>query len=143
MGDNDAYKLHVGSTVKMRFLLSSQPEVNVTVAAINKSADGTAVVFKCTTMTGAIASIRRQTVEIVDGSYSGIKVPDGFVHIIDGTKGVFVRSGDIAQFKKIDTIYSAAGYTVSAVDSSKEDYLQIYDEVIENGDDLYDGKVIK
>jgi hypothetical protein len=141
--DNDVYKIHVGDTVKMRFLLSSQPEVDVTVAAINKSADGTAVVFKCTVMTSAIASIRRQTVEIVAGTYTGIQVPDNIIHIINGTKGVFVRSGDIARFKKIEPVYSAAGYTVSALNYTDSDYLQVYDEVIENGDDLYDGKIIK
>jgi hypothetical protein len=94
-------------------------------------------------MTGAIAVLRKQTIEIVANSYTGIKVPDSFVHIVNGTKGVFVRSGSLAQFKKIDQIYSTSGYLVSAIDTSKQDYLQVYDEVIENGDDLYDGEVIK
>ena len=143
VGVNDAYKLHVGTSVQLRFLLSSQPELSVTVAAINKNSSGVAVVFKCTTMTSAIAVIRKQTVEIVASNYTGIKVSDSFVHVIDGTKGVFVRNGNIAQFRKLDSIYSATGYTVSAIDASKTDYLQVYDEVIENGDDLYDGKVIK
>jgi hypothetical protein len=140
---DDAYKLHVGGSVQMKFLLSSQPAVSVTVAAINKSSSGVAAVFKCASMSSALAGIRRQTVEIVDASYTGIQVLDSFVHVIGGTKGVFVRNGDIAQFKKLDPIYSAAGYTVSSINNTKTGYLQVYDEVIENGDDLYDGKVIK
>jgi hypothetical protein len=140
---NDVYKFHVGDTVQLRFILSAQPQVPVTVAAINKSDAGVAVVFKCTMMTGTLATLRKQTVEIVADTYTGIKVLDSVIHVIDGTKGVFVRNGNIAEFKKIDSIYSAAGYTVSAIDATKDDNLQIYDEVIENGDDLYDGKVIK
>lgn len=140
---NDAYKLNVGGSVQLRFLLSSQPQLTVTVAAINKNSSGVAVVFKCTTMTSALAVIRKQTVEIVSDSYTGIKVLDSYVHVINGVKGVFVRSGNIAEFKKLEPIYSAAGYTVSAIDTAKPDSLQVYDEIIENGDDLYDGEAIK
>lgn len=143
VSNDDVYKLHVGSGVSLRFLLSSESEIPVTVAAINKDASGCAVVLRCDTMSSTLAAIRRQTVEIVDGSYSGIKISDSFIHIVNGTKGVYVRNGDMAQFKKIDQIYSGAGYVVSSNSPSKQDYVQIYDEVIENGDDLYDGKVIK
>lgn len=143
LSDDDVYKLRVGKGASLRFLLSSEGEIPVTVAAINKDSSGCAVVLKCDTMSSTLAAIRRQTVEIVADSYTGIKIPDSFVHIVNGTKGVYVRNGDIAQFKKIDQVYSAAGYLVSAISPSKQDYVQIYDEVIENGDDLYDGKVIK
>ncbi len=94
-------------------------------------------------MNSALSVIRRQTIEIVANSYTGIKVSDSDVHIVNGEKGVFVRYGSIVQFKKIDEIYSAPGYVVSNIDPTSQGNLQVYDEVIENGDDLYDGKVIK
>lgn len=140
---NDAYTLHVGDSVQIRFLLSAQPEVPVTIEAINKDSSGVAVVFKCTTMTSSFSTIRRQDMEIITDSYTGIKVLDSFVHVVNGTKGVFVRSGSLVKFEKLDPIYSAAGYVVSGINSSDSDYLQVYDEVIENGDDLYDGEIIK
>jgi hypothetical protein len=142
MDANDAYDLHVGDSVQLRFLLSSQPSVTVTVAAINRDLSGVAVAFKCTEMTSSLAVIRRQDMEIVANSYTGIEVPDGFMHVVGGVKGVFVREGSIAQFKKLDAVYSAAGYTVSAINADPG-YLQVYDEIIENGDDLYDGEIIK
>lgn len=141
--ENDIYKLHVGNTVSLRFLLSSEGEVPVTVVAISKDSSGCAVVLKCDYMTGALAVIRRQTVEIVADSYTGIKIPDSLIHIVNGEKGVFVRNGNLALFRKISEIYSAQGYVVSSVDTAKQDYVQVYDEIIENGDDLYDGKIIK
>lgn len=139
---DEAYNLHVGDSLKLRFLLSSQGEIPVTVSAINKDSSGVALVLKSTVMTGALAVIRHQTVELVVGKFNGIRVPDAFIHIVGGSKGVFVREGSIVKFKKLNPIYSSSGYTVSAL-GSDESYLQIYDEVIENGDDLYDGKVIK
>lgn len=140
---NDAYKLHVGNSVQLRFMLSSQAPLTVTVAAINKNSSGVAVVFKCSTMTSTLAAIRKQAVEIVVNSFTGIKVLNSNVHVVNGAKGVFIRSGDIVKFKKINPIYSGTGYTVSKIDASEQDNLQVYDEVIENGDDLYDGKIIK
>jgi hypothetical protein len=140
---NDTYKFKVGSTLSLRFLLSSVGEVPVTVAAINKSSAGCAIVLKCDYMSSPLSVIRRQKIEIVADSYTGIKVPDSDVYIVNGSKGVYIRNGSIVQFKKIEQIYSAPGYVVSAIDPSNQGNLQIYDEVIENGDDLYDGKVIK
>lgn len=142
MSADDAYELHIGTSVQLRFLLSSQPTVTVTVSAINKDSSGVAVVFRCTAMTSALAVIRKQNMEIVANSYTGIEVPDGLVHVVNGQKGVFIRSGSIAQFRKLDAVYSAAGYTVSGINADPS-FLQVYDEIIENGDDLYDGEIIK
>lgn len=142
LNPDDAYDLHVDDTVRLRFLLSAQPSVTVTVTAINKDSSGVAVVFKCTEMTSALAVIRRQDMEVVANSYTGIEVPNGFVHVVNGEKGVFVREGSIVQFKKLSAVYSAAGYTVSGIETDPG-YLQVYDEIIENGDDLYDGEIIK
>ncbi|HEX2937478.1 MAG TPA: HlyD family efflux transporter periplasmic adaptor subunit [Ruminiclostridium sp.] len=143
VSSDEAYSLHVGDNLEIRFLLSSQGDIPVTVSAINKDSSGVAVVLKCSTMTGGLAVIRRQAVEIVAGNFSGIRVQDSFIHIVNGKKGVFIRKGNLVNFKKIDTIFSSSGYTVSAVNDDDQSYLQVYDEVIENGDDLYDGKVIK
>jgi hypothetical protein len=140
---NDTYKLQVGNTLAIRFLLSSVGDVPVTVAAINQDSSGYAVVFKCDYMSSPFSVIRRQKIEIVADTYTGIKVPDSDVYIVNGSKGVYIRNGSIVQFKKIEQIYSASGYVVSAIDPSNQGNLQIYDEVIENGDDLYDGEFIK
>jgi len=137
-----AYSFHVGDNLKLRFLMSSQGNIPVTVSAINKDSSGVAMVLKCNTMSSQLAVIRRQAVEIIAGTFTGIKVSDQFIHIVNGVKGVYVRKGNKVVFKKLDSIFSSSGYTVSAI-KDDSDYLQIYDEVIENGDDIYDGKVIK
>lgn len=137
-----AYSFHVGDNLKLRFLMSSQGNIPVTVAALNKDSSGVAMVLKCNTMSSQLAVIRRQAVEIIAGSFTGIKVSDQFIHIVDGVKGVYIRKGNKVVFKKLDPVFSSSGYTVSAINDDS-DYLQIYDEVIENGDDIYDGKVIK
>lgn len=139
---NDAYGLYTGENLKLRFLLTSQGEIPVTISAINKDSTGAVLVLKCSVMSSSLAVLRRQTAEVVLGNYTGIKIPDSFIHIVNGKKGVYIREGNMVYFRKLDSIFDGQGYTISDVNTDSG-YLQVYDEVIENGDDLYDGEVIK
>lgn len=140
---DESYRIHQGDTVKLHFLYSSQPELSVTLESINKDSAGITAVFKCTTMSSSLAAIRKQKAEIIIDSYTGIRVNDSYIHIVNGEKGVFVRSGNLINFKKITPIFSGQGYTVSSLKQQENGFLQLYDEIITNGDDLYDGKTIK
>jgi hypothetical protein len=143
LSSDDALKLKVGNQISVQFLLSSESEVPVTVMAINKSGDSCAVVLQCDYMTGKLAVMRRQSIQIVTRDITGIKIANDYIHIVNGQKGVFVLEGNTVGFRNIVLVYSGNGYTMSGIDSSDSKRLQVYDSVIENGDDLYDGKVIK
>jgi hypothetical protein len=143
MSLEDAQKLRVGEQMAVQFMLSSQSEVPVTVAAVNAVGGSSAVVLQCDYMTSQLAVIRRQPVQIITREITGIRVDNDCIHIIKGQKGVFVLEGNTARFEDIDPIYSGNGYTMSGIDSTDSKRLQIYDSVIENGDDLYDGKVVR
>lgn len=140
---DESYRIHQGDTVKLHFLYSSQPELSVKLVSINKDAKGISAVFKSTTMSSSLAAIRKQKADIVIDSYKGIRVNNSYIHIVNGEKGVFVRSGNLINFKKITPIFSGQGYTVSSLKEQESGCLQLYDEIITNGDDLYDGKTIK
>jgi hypothetical protein len=140
----DTQKLKVGSQVGIRFLLSGESEVPVTVEAINRGQDGRfCAVLSCGYMTSKLAVMRKQTVQIVADSYQGIKLSSSLMYIVNGVRGVYVVSGNTAQFKKVDIVFSGNGYFVSAVDTQDSSLLQPYDEVILNGTKLYDGKIIR
>lgn len=140
---NSAHKLHLGDSVNIDFLLSSSGSIPVTVAQINSSAKGYAVVFQCSYMTSGLAAMRRQTIDIVTNTYTGIKIPNQYIHIQGGKQGVFVSIGNSVKFKKIVPLFNGNGFVVSDPANSDPNVLQVYDEVIENGDDLYDGEIIK
>lgn len=143
LSEVDARKIKIGASLNARFLLSSENEVPVTVSAINKSSDGYAVVLKCEYMTNKLAVMRMQTVQLIANEFTGIRVANGYIHIQGNQKGVYVQDGNIATFKNIMPVYSSNGYTISALDPTDSARLQVYDEIIVNGDNLYDGKIVK
>ena len=58
----------------------------------------------------------------------------------DGQTGVYINSGRVVRFRKIDIVYSTDDYVISKM-SDEDGFLQLYDEVIIEGkDELYDGK---
>lgn len=143
VGETDARKLKVGQSIDAQFMLSSAGEVPVTVEAINRCSDGYAVVLQCGTMTDKLAVIRQQTVQIVASEITGVKVANSMIHVVNNTPGVYVLEGNTIVFRKIQPQYTGNGYTVSTADPSDDSLLQVYDEVVVNGDNLYDGKVVK
>lgn len=80
----------------------------------------------------------------------GIRVSSSAVRVLDGEKGVYVQRGNVARFRKLNIVYSDQTYVISATASRDGDpivddpseYLKQYDEVILEGKDLYDGKII-
>ena len=55
----------------------------------------------------------KRHVELVLKSYEGLKVPNDAVRILDGEKGVYIRSGGQAKFVRINPIYYGDTYAVS------------------------------
>lgn len=94
-------------------------------------------------MTQGLATVRKQQVQVIVASYSGIQVDNRFISVVGGKQGVFVRDGNTARFRTITPVYSGNGYTVSEVDTSDLNRLQVYDAVITNRDDLHDGELLE
>ena len=90
---------------------------------------------------------RMQPVEIVRKSYTGYKVPDSAVRLVDGRMGVYILVGSMVDFKYIDVLLESDGYYIVAprdVQNDPEYYtkLDLYDIIITAGKDLYVGKLI-
>jgi len=104
-----------------------------------------AVIFSCVNMSEALSSIRREKLEILLVEYTGLRVPKRA--ITTNTKqevGVYVRSGDIVRFRKVDQLYSdAADYVICTEETKESGFLRLYDDVITEGSNLYDGKLIR
>jgi hypothetical protein len=142
VSNNDSFKFTKGAQMSVQFPMSSQNAVPVTVKAVNKSSSGCAIALECGYMTGKLAVMRRQQVEIVSSEVNGIKIENDSINIVNGVKGVFILKGNTVAFRRIEPVYSGNGFTVSAVDTTDSKRLQVYDSVIIGGDDLYDGKIV-
>ncbi|MDO5449212.1 MAG: HlyD family efflux transporter periplasmic adaptor subunit, partial [Clostridia bacterium] len=138
--------LKVGKTVTVVLPFSAVNTIQAKVYAMNenKETGEVALVLACDIMNQDVASLRIENAQIVTSSYTGIKVPAASIRVNDdGEKGVFVMSGNIAKFKKINIVYTEDDYILSKAEDGADGYVSLYDNIITGGKDLYDGKVIK
>jgi len=66
------------------------------------------------------------------------------LHIVDGEKGVYVKYGNLARWRKIQIVYQNEEYLLVAEDGKvgTDNELRMFDEVIVEGTDLKDGKIL-
>lgn len=149
---NDFEGLAVGDTVCIEFFNKSSREVPVIIEKIVNNGDNTnTVCFKASVMDENLAGVRNEDVKIFTKKISGVRFKKSALkQNEEGKMGVYVLSGDIIRFRLVNLVYSDDTYAVSnapVVDENgnaiKENtYVSNYDEVIIEGKDLYDGRVI-
>ena len=101
------------------------------------------VVFRCDQMNAKLATIRKESVEIQLVEHTGMKVPKRALVEENGVMGVYIRSGNVVAFRKVKQQYSQpADYVICEI-VEEDSYLQMYDDIIVGGRDLYNGKIIR
>ncbi len=140
-----AQNLGVDSVVTLTMPLLSSDVYTCKVVGVNVDyATGkTALVLQGNQMNAALAQARMQNIQIRLHSYSGLRVNHQALRVVDGITGVYVVNGIAAAFKPVELLYSDAGFSVCRQDASGSNALKMYDEVIVEGSDLYDGKIIR
>ena len=152
--------------VSIELPFASTGKLPAKIVAINqqtKQSDGV-VVFECNFMSYALSTIRQENVNVDMGTYSGIRISKKAIHddVVKyeeedekGNKvekekkvqGVYVLFGNQIIFKQISVIYSGSDYVIC--DPSPKDGILLtdtvrqYDQVVVEGSDLYDGKIVK
>lgn len=136
--------LAVGSSLSLRMSFVTDDEIPVTVTACKKDNVGNmAVVFRCAYMSEALSTIRDETVEIQMVRHTGLKVPKRAIVINEEMEaGVYIRSGNVVSFRKIDQLYSEPADYVICAETTQSGYLKLYDDIIVEGRGLYEGKII-
>lgn len=157
---------HNDTEVNVRIPYATNDLIPAKVVSVNEySKDEKAVVvLECNYMSPALSQIRNEAVEIQLDTYEGLKVPKVALHddIIKRTttdangnqieeeskvQGVFVKYGSELVFKQVYIKYSSDDFVICDEDPGEEllfnnQTLTLYDEVVVEGDDLYDGKLI-
>ena len=137
--------LVVGTNMSLRMSFVTDEEIPVTVVARNKNNNGQlAVVFRCAYMSEELSTIRRETAQIQLVKHTGLRVPKRAIVIgEDMEAGVYVRSGNVVSFRKIDQVFSEPADYVICSNKDEKGWLHLYDDVIVGGKGLYDGKIIR
>ena len=156
----DARRVRAGSRVKVRFSQTGEA-VDASVYAIRKSDDEehALVILSGDRFSASIVSLREQEIDLILGTYTGLKVPKEAVRVStetqtaeDGTEtvtskiGVYIMSGSFARFKEISQIYEADTYYVVRQEVNTvgaNNALVMQDLIIVQGKEIEDRKVLK
>lgn len=169
--DNVSWRFEDVTQVNLDIPFASTETIPATVIAKNKDAatGDTAVVFECSYMDSDIASVRNETVQVNVQTYSGVLVNEKALRFCDvpytytdengntveavkeNVKGVYIQNGRQLEFVQIFTEKTVNGYAICKTELDEDDYaamvtdstIQLYDNVVVEGTDLYDGKPIK
>ncbi len=187
---NDTTDLTVGKSIKVRFLDSSSDDIKATVKAINSDSSGEVVlVLQCNTINPDNSGLRIENAEIITETVSGYKIPKKALQTLDGVNGVYIKRGNLVNFRRITTIFTGDDYVIAAtyekenaayeadMDEIAEEeriyadqfsrrsreeplwisknentnsrakileksYIKLYDEIIVEGNGLYDNKIV-
>ncbi len=136
-----------GYTYTVIFPYNSDLRIDMILDRIILQADDDRVVlvFRTNTIPEHFSFLRRQTVQIVTDTWEGYKVPISAVRIIDGVQGVYVLEGYIVEFRRIIPMRELDGYFICRENRGTEEdagLLRLYDRIIINGKNLYQGKII-
>lgn len=138
-----AYK--VGDTVKIKTLLKSNPYLNVTVSAVNRSEDKerATILLSCQEMNSELATMRTASMVIISGEYEGLRIERGALRVNNNQTGVYIVSGMELKFVKVKVLYQTEDYVICEKSlASDSTSLRLHDKVVIKGRNLHEGKII-
>lgn len=134
------------STLQVKLPFTSGDIIPVTVVAENRNRNGEiAIILRCDYMSAELSDIRLEQVQLLVEKHSGLRVPDEAIRFNeDQESGVFVQEGNILYFRRIQVVYHSdtESYSICEVVNDKS-YLQMYDDIVVEGKDIYDGKIVR
>lgn len=161
---DSASKFKVGNFVDITLPFASAQSVPAIVSAVNQKSSNSeaAVILKCSYMNSSLANIRNETIQIQIEDYAGIRVNQQSIHFVnkftdkngkavtqkEAIKGVYVMHGSQIEFVQVIPIFSTGNYVICDDEPANDKIqtystLKLYDEVVTEGTNLYDGKVVK
>ncbi|MCL1903388.1 MAG: hypothetical protein FWF94_03110 [Oscillospiraceae bacterium] len=131
-----------GAVVNLRIGVHPQ-DVPVLIVGAEDQGDGyTVFIFEGEILNEEFSKKRVVSARLLLNDYSGIRLPrNAMTFDRDGESGVYVKNGSILCFKKIDMLRSEEGFVIIKHINNPE-YLQLYDDVVISGRNLYDGKIV-
>lgn len=151
-----AASLEEGGRLKVQLPFVSATPVESTVLAIQRGeGEQSALILKCAQMSEELASIRIQPAQLLLREHSGLRIPDAALRFnSENRAGAYVRLGTTVTFRYVDVIYhnDKDGYSICKIPGETDsegnkvnlsEYVQLYDDIIVEGKNLYDGKIVR
>ncbi|MEG0899735.1 MAG: HlyD family efflux transporter periplasmic adaptor subunit [Oscillospiraceae bacterium] len=142
---NQLNKFLNNSTVKMDFPTLNLIDIPAKVYDIIQE-DGendSVVVLKSNYIIKELMEQRVTEINVRFKAYNGLKINSEAIRFKDSVKGVYIIDDQQIKFKPIEVAYEGNGYILTSTKSKLENTVNIFDEVVVEGVELYDGKPIK
>ncbi len=164
----DALRIKTAYNLRVDIPTVNNRKIDVDVYSVNqesKTSDAV-VILRGNYMNPEMSYVRKENISIVINTYEGIYVPKSSVHEKQVTEtftdengkektetktvqGVYVLIGNELQFKQIIEQYTGDDFVISKSSPEKEDIvtdeygvLKVYDDVVVEGANLYDGRIV-
>lgn len=140
-----AENFYIGRALDVEFPFSTIETIEATVSEVitDEYSDTVVVLLKSSAMSANLAVTRTCTVQIKFRTVTGLRLNSKAIRFNENNEqGVYVVSGEQVKFKKINIIYEGNGFCLTEYNDSDPKFLQFYDEVVVEGKDLYDSKLI-
>ena len=144
VSEEHAKSLKAGSKATLQFPTQKE-SVPATVQSVDfdETSGLYKVVFLGDTINDFLLSTRVQSAEVLVSSYQGLKVPKEAIRFKDDEMGVYIKTMNKVYFRKLDKLYETDDFVISRTYyDSRDGYLELYDDVIVKGKDLYDQKPV-
>ncbi len=139
--------LAVGSELDIRFPDTSVDTIRGKVSKITPEESGRVIlVVNSNQYIDMIYSTSRAKVELIKHSYEGFRIPAKALRMIDGQMGVYVIRSNKSRFIPVELMYSGKDWVVVAEQTESYEtpkVLKLYDELIIDGKDIFEGKVVR
>jgi len=147
---SDVERFEKGTMVDVEAKVSGGASFPASVHEIIIDDSGDAVIFlKTNYVTEQLITLRRAEIEINFKSFSGLRISTEALRYDGLVEGVYVKNDKLVTFKEIKRVYTGEDYILclpaDKLDEEEESLyppLSQFDEVIVEGTDLYDGKVL-
>ena len=157
---------HADETVKVRLPSAIDGEIPAKIVRVNSfgDSDRAVAILQCNYMSDALSKLRKENVEIIVNEYEGLKISKSALHDDDITytvtddkdndtektervQGVYVEYGVELVFKQVVIDYSGDDYIICNPNPPDGTLLNgttvaLYDKVVVEGGDLFNGKII-
>ena len=151
-----AQRLLPGHQVTLRFSRDFSGDLSATVESVGEGEGQVVVILSSQDGLARTTLLRRQTVELIFDSRTGLRVPKQAVHLTEETVtdpdtgeeetrtvyGVYAVVGTRAEFKPVEILEDSGEFYLVTPVASDKTALRAGDEIVISARDLYDGKVV-
>ncbi len=140
-----ASKFILGKQVEIAFPDASNERVPAVVAGVTVDEENqiAKIDLLCDYINSTVVTQEHARAEIIFATHNGLRIDRKALHIVEGQNCVFVKFGNIIYQRNIEILFENEDYILIPASYKRDvNEVKLFDEVIVQGADLYDEKIL-